>query len=89
MRYKYLHYICSVRSKQTKKIKIMYTIETVKIGLSGSGAYNTPNQTIKTESFDTIKEARKVLRLSLKNGYEKVYNNYYNSELNTEFHTNF
>lgn len=67
----------------------MYTVETIKYGISGTGVYDTPDQTIGVESFDTKKEAQKFLRDSLTNGYQKYYSNYVNYSEGTELHTNF
>lgn len=67
----------------------MYRIETIKYGISGTDVYDTPNQTLEVNSFDTLKDARKFLRASLKNGFNKVYNNYVNHDNCTELHTNF
>ncbi|MBW8241480.1 hypothetical protein K1F50_01620 [Muricauda oceani] len=67
----------------------MYTVETIKYGRTGTGAYDTPDQTIGVNSFDTKKDAQKFLRDSLKNGYQKFYGNYVNYDMGTELHTNF
>lgn len=65
-----------------------FKIETVKLGCKTDG-FETPDETLKTETFETLKEARKALRQSLKNGFIKHYNNYYNSTEHTELQRNF
>lgn len=65
-----------------------FKIETVKLGCNVDN-YETKDETIEIKTFDTIKEARKSLRQSLKNGYDKIYNNYFNKELYTELQCNF
>jgi hypothetical protein len=65
-----------------------FEIKTVKLGCTIDN-YETQDETVKTETFETIKEARKALRDSLKNGFVKHYENYFNSEDHTELQRNF
>ncbi|OAB78763.1 hypothetical protein [Cochleicola gelatinilyticus] len=69
---------------------IMYKIETIKNGISGCGAYNTSDVTILTESFETLKEARKAIRLKIKNDGFIKYADYTTNLIDgLTLHTNF
>lgn len=67
----------------------MYTIETIKYGISGAGVYDTPDQTKAIHKTSTLKEARAYLRASLKFGFKRVHGNYINNSEGLELHTNF
>lgn len=69
---------------------IMYKIETIKNGITGCGAYDTADTTISTELFETLKEARKEIRLKIKNeGFRKYAGYITNFNDGLTLYTNF
>ncbi len=68
----------------------MYTITIEKSGVSGCGAYDTPNTNIKSLGFASAKEAKKELRRMVKrDGFKCYAGTYANFSEGLEVSTNF